>query len=186
MEPRNFIQWFMPPVLQRLGSCWAAGVAVVVLRAGKPDQVLPLCHVPVAWHAWCLQQYSVSVSVRDSVCVCVHCSPLPGTITPLSQLCHARLSLGVLRWKWCDSVKLNQVKIRNSLQVRSHPLPASSNSETPEMQKKLYQSFEACKYICCCHHASPGSPSLVLLSVPAFLVKCTWEYVIVYVIKHSS
>ena len=27
-------------------------------------------------------------------------------------------------------------------------------------------------------------PGLLLLSVPAFLVKCTWEYVIV--LKHSS
>lgn len=45
-----------------------------------------------------------------------------------------------------------------------NPLPPSFSHESPKCRSSYISAFEACKLICCCHHASPGS----LKSVTSF------------------
>ena len=116
-KPCNLIQWFLPPILQQLGSCWAAEVAVVVLRVfkgqgrvRKSDQVLLLLScscgmarmVPAAMQRVCVYE-SVCERVRVCacmcICVCVYYCSLPGRITCFTTVpCKA--------WPWFSQVKM--------------------------------------------------------------------------------
>lgn len=108
------------------------------------------------WVCKGVQGGCVSVQLWAHSCLCMGCFATRFTTVPGKA------------WPWISQVRMllhsfkpNQTKIRDSLCIQNHLLPASSSHEPPKMQKELYQCLWSLEMYCCCHHASPGSPKSV-------------------------
>lgn len=106
------------------------------VKAETEMQIKPcLSHrVFVAWHSY---------TYRKAVCVCVRVyKGVSVHLCAHSCLCNLyhQLHTWISQVKiLLRSLKLNQTKLRDSLCIQNHLLPASSSHEPPKMQKEPYQ-----------------------------------------------